>query len=116
MAKIYITGHRNPDLDTICSAMAYAGLKTILDPANEYIAVRCGHLSQSCENILSAMGITKPPYMPDVYPKVKDVMLSPGLKVDMNADLSEIAKTYKDTNPSVTPIFDKEKFVGLFVD
>ena len=113
MAKIYITGHRNPDLDTICSAMAYAGLKTILDPANEYIAVRCGHLSQSCENILSAMGITKPPYMPDVYPKVKDVMLSPGLKVDRNADLSEIAKTYKDTNPSVTPIFDKEKFVGL---
>ena len=113
MEKIYITGHKNPDLDTICSAMAYAGLKNMLDPANEYIAVRCGHLSQSCENILNALRIMPPPYMPDVYPKVKDVMLSPTLKIDKDTDLSEVAKHYKDTNPSVTPIFDEGKFVGL---
>ena len=113
MEKYYITGHKNPDLDTICSAMAYAKLKSILDPDNEYVAVRCGHLGESCKNILAALEITPPPYMPDVYPKVKDVMLSPNLMVEKKASMTEIAKSYKDTNPSVTPIFDGGKFIGL---
>ena len=39
---IYITGHRNPDLDSLCSAYAYAALKNRLDPENEYKAIRCG--------------------------------------------------------------------------
>lgn len=113
MEKIYITGHKNPDLDTVCSAMAYARLKNMLDPANEYVAVRCGHLSESCKNILSALEITPPPYMPDVYPKVRDVMLSPNLMLEKKAGMDELAKSYKDSNPSVAPIFDGGKFIGL---
>ena len=43
MSKIYITGHRNPDLDSLCSASAYARLKNLTDPENEYIA---GYISR----------------------------------------------------------------------
>ena len=93
--------------------MAYARLKNMLDPANEYVAVRCGHLSESCKNILSALEITPPPYMPDVYPKVRDVMLSPNLMLEKKAGMDELAKSYKDSNPSVTPIFDGGRFIGL---
>ena len=39
MSKIYITGHKNPDLDSICSAYAYSVLKNLTDPENEYIPV-----------------------------------------------------------------------------
>lgn len=113
MSKVYITGHKNPDLDTVCSAYAYAKLKSILDKANEYVAVRCGHLSESCKNILNALGITPPPYMPDVYPKVSDVMLTGGERFEKDAPLTEIAKHYSDSNPSVTPVYDNGEFYGL---
>ena len=35
MSKIYITGHRNPDMDSLCSAYAYANLKNKIDKENE---------------------------------------------------------------------------------
>ena len=39
MGKVYITGHRNPDLDSLCAASAYANLKNLTDSENEYIAI-----------------------------------------------------------------------------
>ena len=110
---IYITGHRNPDLDSVCSAMAYGALKNELDKENNYIPVRCGHLSESCKKILVSLNITPAPYMPDVFPKVKDVMLTSERQAEALSPLTEIAKYYKDSNPSVTPIFDNGEFTGL---
>ena len=49
MSKIYITGHRNPDMDSLCSAYAYANLKNQVDKDNEYIAVRIGSLTKSIQ-------------------------------------------------------------------
>ena len=76
MAKIYITGHRNPDLDTLCGAYSYANLKNLVDPSNEYIAVHCSPISDSVKEQMEAMGLEIPPYKKDVYPKVRDVMLT----------------------------------------
>jgi len=113
MSTIYITGHRNPDLDSVCSATVYASLKNKLDPENEYIAVRCGHLSDSSKKILRALKIPKPPLKPDLYPRVSDVMLKSKKKIEASSPLTELAKTYKDSNPSVVPIYDNGKFYGL---
>lgn len=113
MKTIYITGHRNPDLDSVCSAYVYASLKRKLDPANQYIAVRCGHLSASSQKILKALEINTPPYKPDLFPKVSDVMLYTNERLEADLPLTEVAKIYKDTNPSVTPIYDKGEFYGL---
>lgn len=111
--KVYITGHRNPDLDTVCSAMAYAKLKNRLDPKNEYIPVRCGHLSDSIQAILESLSITPPEYMRDVFPKVSDVMLTTSERHDVSEPLSVLAETYKDSNPSVIPVFDGNTYEGL---
>lgn len=113
MGIIYITGHRNPDLDSICSASVYASLKRRLDTNNTYIAVRCGHLSESSKKIIEALGISAPPYKPDLFPKVSDVMLTTHERLEADQPLTEVAKIYKDTNPSVTPIYDNGKFYGL---
>ncbi|MBR6003298.1 MAG: DHH family phosphoesterase, partial [Lachnospiraceae bacterium] len=113
MKIIYITGHKNPDLDTVCSAFAYAVLKRKLDPKNQYVAVRCGHLSDSSKKILASLNITPPPFMGDVYPKVKDVMLTNDERIESSAPLTEVAKNYKSTNPSVVPIFENGEFLGL---
>lgn len=113
MNNIYITGHKNPDLDTVCSAYGYAALKNILDPSNNYVAVRCGHLSESNKKILAGLNIEVPPYMRDVYPKVSDVCLSAETHFECDDPMTKIAKVYKDSNPSVTPVFENGVFKGL---
>ena len=45
MSHIYITGHRNPDTDTIASAIGYAELKSRLDPENVYAPARLGEVN-----------------------------------------------------------------------
>ena len=47
MSKVYITGHRNPDLDSLCAAVSYAHLKNMTDTENEYVPVHCSPVSDS---------------------------------------------------------------------
>ena len=111
--KVYITGHRNPDLDSLCSAYAYAALKNQIDPERDYQAVRCGQVSESIEKQLAIVGVEAPPLMPDVIPKVQDVMLRAGGQVETSEPVYHLIKAYHSENPSVTPLFDKGEFAGL---
>lgn len=113
MNRVYITGHRNPDLDSICSALGYAELKNLIDPACEYIPVRCSHLGDGTKKLLASIGITPPRYMRDVKPKVEDVMLRPELKIDADAQMTEYARIYDAGNPSAIPVFEGDRFLGL---
>ena len=49
MSAVYITGHRNPDLDSLCSVLAYAEFKAHVDPDTRYIPVRCGAMGKGGE-------------------------------------------------------------------
>lgn len=113
MRDIYITGHRNPDLDSICSAYGYAELKNIIDRENRYHAVRCGHMSDGVKKQFSLLGVEPPPYMKDVKPKVSDVMLKPIEKVEASDPIYNLVKTYNETHPSAFPVYDKGDFIGL---
>lgn len=113
MSDIYITGHRNPDIDSVCSAYGYAVLKNLTDKKNNYIAVRCGHLGNSAKSILKSLNFNIPPYKSDIFPKVEDVYLTSENMLDANAPLNEVAKIYEESNPSVMPVFDKGEFYGL---
>lgn len=113
MDKIYITGHRNPDLDSVCAAAALQDLRSKTDPENEYVAVRCGHLSQNIKHLLSQLGITAPPYMRDVYPKVSDVMLTESRRLLSDEPLSDLSRTFSVENPSAMPVYQHGKYLGL---
>ena len=60
MARIYVTGHRNPDTDSIASAIGYAELKRRLDPRNEYVPVRLGELNAQTRWVLERSGAREP--------------------------------------------------------
>ena len=113
MSKVYITGHRNPDLDSLCAASAYARLKNLTDPANEYIAIHCSPVSDSVRKQMETMGTEIPPYKKDVYPKVRDVMLPPVPKMAAGAPIFDLIKTYSTDKPSVVPVYDGDSFKGL---
>jgi len=111
--EVYITGHRNPDMDSLCSAYAYAALKSSIDRIHEYKAVRCGHLSDSVKGQLGILGIEAPPYMRDVHPKVGDVMRTGETGLDFNAPIFDLINIYDKTKPSAVAIFDGQEFKGL---
>ena len=70
--KVVVIGHRNPDTDSICSAIAYAELK---NKTSDLVceARRAGRMNQETEFILKKFGVTPPRMCTDVNPKIRDV-------------------------------------------
>ena len=113
MGDIYITGHKNPDLDSVCSAYGYAKLMNLQDPDNNYIPVRCGHLSSSVKKILEYLDFDIPKYKKDVFPKVSDVMINSEYRLDANDELTKVAAVLNKDYTSALPVFKGDKFYGL---
>ena len=74
MSTIYVTGHRNPDTDSIASAIGYAELKGRLDRGNEYRGVRLGDCNAQTRWVLERSGAPEPPILAHVMLRVSDVM------------------------------------------
>ena len=66
---IYVIGHRNPDTDSVCSAVCYARFKTIIT-GERYIPKRAGHLNEETQFVFKNLGIKPPEYMRDVRLKM----------------------------------------------
>ena len=71
---IYVTGHRNPDTDSIAAAVGYAELRRRLDPDNDYVPVRLGNLNAQTRWVLERAGAPEPELLPHVLLRVRDVM------------------------------------------
>ena len=72
MDTIYVTGHRNPDTDSIVSAMAYAALRNALGD-REYSARRIGHVSDETHLVLERFGFAPPEWVKNVRTQVRDL-------------------------------------------
>ena len=72
MNEIYVTGHRNPDTDSIVAAMAYANLRNALGD-REYTAVRIGSVNDETLNMLRRFGFEAPPYVKNMRNQVCDL-------------------------------------------
>jgi len=72
MDTIYVCGHRNPDTDSIVSAIAYAALRNALGE-NGYVAARLGHLNDETAFILKRFGFKPPLYLTSVRTQVRDL-------------------------------------------
>jgi manganese-dependent inorganic pyrophosphatase len=72
--RIYVTGHRNPDTDSIASAIAYSELKQQLDPESEYVPVRLGKVNAQTAWALGRSGARRPGPVGHVFLRVSDVM------------------------------------------
>lgn len=73
MSKVLIFGHKNPDTDSICSALAYADLKTKIDMDVE--PVRLGEVSSETQYALDYFGVQAPRLVETVATEAKDVIL-----------------------------------------
>ena len=107
MADIFITGHKNPDLDSVCAAYCYADLKNKLDGDNNYIPVRCGNLNMQTKEVFANNNISPPVMMRDVYPKVQDIVRRDSINLEYNEPILRAVRLIDDLNVSVFPVFDE---------
>lgn len=113
MADIYVTGHRNPDMDSICSAYAYAFLKNLIDSENRYIPARLGSVNKNIKNLFQRLHLSLPVVLKDIKPKVKEVTKLPKYSIQLNDPVYELLNIFAEHKPSVIPAFDEN---GEYVD
>jgi manganese-dependent inorganic pyrophosphatase len=74
MPPIYVSGHRNPDTDSIAAAIGYAELKAQLDHDELYVPVRLGECNNQTRWLLARSGASEPQFLPHLMLRARDVM------------------------------------------
>ncbi|HEY4989588.1 MAG TPA: putative manganese-dependent inorganic diphosphatase [Opitutaceae bacterium] len=104
-AFTYVIGHRNPDADAICSAIAYAAYKEARGEKG-YVAARCGNSNERIDTILSRFRHPLPVYLSDVWPRVRDLMESDVVTVPENATCAEALELIDRHDIGLLPVVD----------
>lgn len=104
--KTTVIGHRNPDTDSICSAICYANLKRALT-GGEYVPARAGHVNGETQFVLNYFGVEEPKLVEDVRTQVKDIEIRKTRGVADNISLKKAWNIMQENNvvtiPSVRP-------------
>ena len=84
--KIFVIGHKNPDTDSICSAIAYCDIKNRTTQESRYIPKRAGQINEETEYVLNRFGVHPPGYLSNIGTQVKDmdIRLSPEANKSMS--------------------------------
>ena len=104
----YVVGHKNPDADAICSAIAYAALKQARGERG-YIAARCGNSNARSDTILARFRTPLPYYLSDVSPRVRDLMASDVVSVSEQATCAEALELLDRHHVRVLPVTASRK-------
>ncbi len=108
MPHIYVTGHRNPDTDTIASAIGYAELKGRLNPDDVYAPARVGEVNAQTRWALTASGAEEPKLIKHIMLRVKDVMGKDLVTAHRNDPLRNVGLAMAGRGISVVPIVDDD--------
>lgn len=111
--KIYVIGHRNPDTDSVASAIAYADFKQRLGFTNVYSAI-AGTPNPQTRYILQRLQIPTPVRLSDVHPKVRDVINRQPVTAQFNTSLKCALELFHQHAIRVLPITDDARLpVGI---
>ncbi len=109
---VVVIGHKNPDTDSICSAIAYANLKRIVT-GKPYIARAAGHLNEETRYVLQRFGVEEPAYLATVEPLVRDVELQQIAGITEELSLKNAWALMKEASVVTLPILKEGKLDGL---
>ena len=100
--KTNVIGHKNPDTDSICSAICYAKMKQKLT-GMEYEPCRAGHVNAETQFVLDYFGIEPPRLVENVKTQVKDIEIRRTQGVDRNISLKKAWNLMQDENVVTLP-------------
>ncbi len=114
MEPVYVTGHRNPDTDSIVSAMAYAALRNALGDRN-FVPARLGHVSDETQYLLNRFHMESPRHIRTVRTQVRDLefdtppTLSHAVTLDRAWEILQADRTI----PAIPVTDDEGKLYGM---
>ena len=107
--KIYVIGHKNPDTDSICSAIAYADIKNRTEENPVYEAKRAGQINEETLYVLKRFQMNTPGYMPNVGTRVKDMDVRKVGGVDSKISLKKAWTLMRNENVFTLPILNQNQ-------
>lgn len=111
MKPIYVFGHRHPDNDSICSAVAYAYFKNATDPNNTYIPARLGPVPRETKWAFEKWGATLPEEISHIHTRVGDVMSSHVIMIKADRPMAEAGRVMRENDLRALPVVDDEGHV-----
>lgn len=108
-----VIGHKNPDMDAIVSAIAYAEFKRLSGMEN-VVAGRCGNTNARIDFVLEKFGVEPPAFYPDVRPRVADVMERNVVTAHVGAPVYEAMLQIGENRFRGLPVIDDDRrCIGL---
>lgn len=113
MAKpTYVIGHRNPDTDSICSAIGYSHLKNAM--GENTVPARAGKINAETKYVLDYFGVPAPQLINYLYPRVRDVMLEKTPTLQPHNTLRDLGQLMKEHNVKSVAVTDNNhSFLGI---
>lgn len=109
---VYVVGHKNPDTDSICSAIAYANLKNKVNGGG-YVPMRAGAINQETQYVLSAFQMSVPAYLSDVCSDVGDIEIRDVEGVSENISLRKAWDIMQEKSVVTLPVTKDKKLTGI---
>ena len=103
-SRVYVIGHKNPDTDSICSAIAYADIKNRTDKTKTYVARRAGQINEETEYVLKRFGVRAPGYLPNAGTQVKEIEIHEVPSVPGTISVKKAYSMMKNNNVVTLPI------------
>ena len=110
--KIYVVGHKNPDTDSVCSAIAYAQLRTELT-GERHNARRAGQLNEETQYVLDYFNVKAPALLTDLRVQVKDVAMREVEGMRGSVSIKSAWARMKEENLKTLPVTRDGKLEGL---
>ena len=105
--RIFVIGHKNPDTDSICSAIAYADIKNRTSQKVKYIPKRAGQINEETEYVLNRFGMLPPGYLSNIGTQVKDMDIRMSPDADKSMSLKNAWDLMMEKSIVSLPIRDR---------
>ncbi len=113
MGQVLVFGHTSPDNDSICSAVAYAHLKNLIDPSNVYVPARLGSVPPETAWVLARFGVEAPTLISHVRTRVGDVMTTDVQTVGPHDTLRTVGSMLAERGVRALPVVEDGEICGL---
>lgn len=100
---VYIVGHKNPDTDSIASAIAYADIKNRTEEGS-FVAARAGQINEETEYVLKRFGVEPPVYLSDVGTQVRDMEIRRTPGVDRETSIRDAWRIMTESEAVTLPV------------
>ncbi|MBQ7896229.1 MAG: putative manganese-dependent inorganic diphosphatase [Oscillospiraceae bacterium] len=107
MSEIFVTGHRNPDTDSIAAAMAYAHLQNALGN-REYVAARIGGVNDETQHMLDYFGFESPVFIKNMRTQVKDLFFDRPPELNRSVPMELAWRSLKEGEIAALPILNDD--------